>query len=339
MKQTLVTEDPEAAAAVLRAGGLVVFPTETVYGLGADATSPTAVARIFTAKGRPNDNPLIVHVAGEDQLTSVSHEVTPLAAALLQRFAPGPITVVVRRSPTLAPAVSAGLDTVGVRIPELPLARAFLRAAGCPVAAPSANRSGSPSPTRAAHVLEELAGEVDAVLVGPDCRIGLESTVVDARGPEPIVLREGGVTLEALRAAFPKARLASSEDATEHSPGTRHRHYAPKARVVLVGDSYPPPGLEKDATTELAAPSIASRHETGESLVAPRRAWIGLHAPPRAGFERVHVANHVEAYAQAFFDFLRRCDAESIDEIHCEWPAKDGLGAALRDRLRRAARG
>jgi L-threonylcarbamoyladenylate synthase len=192
VKQTLVTEEPEAAAAVLRAGGLVVFPTETVYGLGADATSPTAVAKIFTVKGRPIDNPLIVHVADDDQLGSVTCEVTPLAAALLQRFAPGPITVVVRRHPSLAPAVSAGLDTVGVRIPELPLARAFLRAAGCPVAAPSANRSGSPSPTRVVHVLDELSGEVDAVLVGPDCRIGLESTVVDARGTVPIVLREGG---------------------------------------------------------------------------------------------------------------------------------------------------
>jgi L-threonylcarbamoyladenylate synthase len=322
VKQTLVTEAPEAAAAVLRAGGLVVFPTETVYGLGADATSPSAVAKIFAVKGRPSDNPLIVHVADEDQLASVTQEVTPLAAALLQRFAPGPITVVVRRHPSLAPAVSAGLDTVGVRIPELALARAFLRAAGRPVAAPSANRSGSPSPTRVAHVLDELASEVDAVLLGPDCRIGLESTVVDARGVAPIVLREGGVSLEALRATFPETRLANTDDATEHSPGTRHRHYAPKARVVLVGES-----------------STDPRHDADEPLAGLRRAWIGLAPPPHRGFELVHVAGDVEAYAQVFFDFLRRCDATSIDEIHCEWPAMAGLGGALRDRLSRAARG
>ena len=314
--RTLVTDDPEVAASVIRVGGLVAFPTETVYGLGGDATSAAAIDRIFTAKGRPADNPLIVHVADADQLDVVAAEVTPLAEALIRTFAPGPITVIVRRHESLAAEVSAGLDSVGVRIPDLPLTQAFLRAAGRPIAAPSANRSGAPSPTRAAHVLAELDGMIDAVLLGPDCRIGLESTVVDARGTVPVVLREGGVSLERLRDAFPDARLAGAEDPTHHSPGTRHRHYAPNARVLLV---------------EKASP-ISEPNST-------KRAWIGLHAPMNAGFELVHVASDVDAYARALFDFLRRCDAAGVDTISCEWPPGEGLGGALRDRLLRASRG
>jgi L-threonylcarbamoyladenylate synthase len=353
--QTLVTEDPEVAAAVLRSGGLVAFPTETVYGLGGDATSPAAIARIFRVKGRPSDNPLIVHVAEAAQLAEVAAEITPLAAALLERFAPGPITVVVRRHGSLCPAVSAGLDSVGVRIPDLDLARAFLRAAGRPVAAPSANRSGTPSPTRAAHVVHELGGQIEAVLIGPDCRIGLESTVVDARGTTPVVLREGGVTFEALRDVFPAARIAGSGDPLHDSPGTRHRHYAPKAKILLVSARLSGPiraGTHGGAGSSGSSPPCgAAASVTTYDQGGVPRAWIGLHEPPDdatvmgAGaprphaFDMVHVASDVDAYARVLFDFWRRCDTAGIEVIHCEWPPCEGLGSALRDRLLRAARG
>ena len=313
--RTRLLDDPAEAAALLRAGGLVAFPTETVYGLGANALDEGAVARIFVAKGRPSDNPLIVHVAHARDALHVAERMTADGERLAAAFWPGPLTLVLARRASVPAAVSAGLATVGVRVPGSALARAFLEACGLPVAAPSANRSGRPSPTTWEAVRDDLDGRIDAILRGPRAASGLESTVVDATGDVPLVLRPGAVTLEALRAVVPTVRAAEAgSDLLARSPGTRHRHYAPHARVVLAG-----PDVIPDAEPA---------------------AWIGLHAPARPGaFARLHVAPSVEAYAHEAFAFFRACDAAEIAVIVCEPPPPDGLGAALLDRLMRAAAG
>lgn len=309
--RTLLTRDPDEAAAVLLRGGLCVLPTETVYGLAALAHDADAVRRVFEAKGRPSDNPLIVHLGDAAEADAVAW-VTDLGRSLLRAFAPGPLTVVLPARPGLPPAVTAGLDTVAVRVPSAPLARAVLRATG-PLVAPSANRSGHPSPTTWAAALDDLDGRVDAILQGPPTTVGLESTVVDATGAAPLVLRPGAVTLDALRGHFPASRAvtAGAEEA-RRSPGTRHRHYAPRAQVCLVA-----PGD--------AAPSADA-------------AWIGL-SPPPPGYALVIVCPDVEAYARRLFDAFRRADAADLARIDAEAVPEVGLGVAVMDRLRRAAAG
>jgi len=243
----VVTLDPErpdpsgirAAARCLARGGLVVFPTETVYGLGADATNGQAVARVFAAKGRPSDNPLIVHVASPSEVPSLVREVDSRARALMEAFWPGPLSLVFLRTSRIASEVSCGLDTVAVRMPRHAVALELLRQAGTPVAAPSANISGRPSPTRAEDALADLAGLVDYILDAGPCPLGVESTVLDLTGAIPVVLRPGGVTIEQLREVAGEVRLLGQageavEPPATRSPGLRHRHYSPRARLILV---------------------------------------------------------------------------------------------------------
>lgn len=308
---TLVTEDVSVAAGFVRAGECVAFPTETVYGLGADATRPDAVARIFEAKGRPGDNPLIVHVADVELVETVARAVPDIAWAILGRFAPGPVTVILPRGERIAPQVSAGRDTVGVRIPAHATARAFLAACGVPVAAPSANRSGRPSPTTWQAVQTDLDGRIPCILKGARARVGLESTVVDCTGRVPLILRAGAVTLEALRAVAPGVRSAGEDDpATAHSPGTRHPHYAPLAEVRIVERAVDP---------------------------RPGGGWIGLGSAP-AGYDLVSEHTDVASYAHALFDFFRRCDEAGMTRIDCRPVPRRGLGRALMDRIERAQR-
>ena len=305
-RKTQILDDVDEAAALLRAGGLVAFPTETVYGLGADARNVAAVEGIFRAKGRPQDNPLIVHVADAAAVAQVTGAAPPSAERLLAAFAPGPITVVVPRGEALAAAVSAGLDTVAVRIPAHPTALALLRAAAIPVAAPSANRSGRPSATRWEAVREELDGRVDAILRGERSEVGIESTVVDCTADPPEILRPGGLSLEKLRTVIPDIRSAGKNHRA--SPGTRHRHYAPGARVLCVERPQP------EATA----------------------AYLGLEAPA-PGYALERVVPDLETYARELYDFFRTADAAGCREIHCLVPPDEGLGRALRDRLTRAA--
>lgn len=309
--ETLITDDIEAAAAVLRAGGRVGFPTETVYGLGVDARNATAVAAVFEAKARPADNPLIVHLADPADVSTVADAIPPSAAAFISAFFPGPLTLVLRRRDGIAPAVSAGLDTVAVRVPALDRARAFLRACGVPVAAPSANRSGRPSPTTWQAVRDDLEGRVEAILRGPQAEAGLESTVVDCTGDHPVVLRPGTVSLEALQAIVPTTAVpVGADELLRRSPGTRFRHYAPRARVLLAPD---------------------------ENMEAPV-AWIGLSEPPE-GVHPTFLQGCVspESYAYELYHFFRRCDAVGVKTILCEQVPETGIGRALNDRLRRAA--
>ena len=226
----------EDLAKHLREGEVIGFPTETVYGLGADATNRDAVAKIFEAKGRPSDNPLICHIADKEQIGGIVREITPVAQKLIDAFMPGPITVIMKKSDVIPDEVTAGLDTVGVRMPSNKAAHEFLKACGVPVAAPSANLSGSPSPTRAEHVMNDMDGYVYGMIDGGECLFGLESTVVDATGDVPVILRPGAVTPNAVRDVCGDVKLAGSlkDGEIPKAPGMKYRHYAPKAAVEIM---------------------------------------------------------------------------------------------------------
>lgn len=312
---THLTTSPREAAAALRAGDLVAFPTETVYGLGADAFNAEAVRKIFTAKGRPADNPLIVHIARLDQLALLTKNLSEDAQTLIEHFFPGPLTVIVEKKPAVPDVVTGGLSTVGVRMPRHPVAQVFLEACGVPVVAPSANLSGRPSPTTWKAVHDDLDGRIACILQGDRSEAGLESTVVDCTDATPVVLRAGVITLEQVRAVLPAIRPPERSDPqAARSPGTRYRHYAPRAQVRLV-----------------AHPS--------EAVSGPETAYIGLDAPARPhAFGLISPCESVEAYAHALFDFFRRCDTAGLGVIYCQTVEPTGLGRALMDRLDRAAR-
>lgn len=313
------------AAAVLAGGGLVALPTETVYGLGASASDADAVRRVFAAKRRPADNPLICHVADVDGLAALALRVTPLAAELAATWWPGPLTLVVDAAPGLPAETTGGLDSVAVRVPAHPVALAVLRISGLAVAAPSANRSGRPSPTTAEHVLADLGGEVDLVLDAGPSPIGVESTVVDARGDRPVLLRPGAVTAEDLGLDLEQTSDPTHEHATDlgaaesgRSPGTRYRHYAPVTPLLVAA---------RDGGAELAAQAAAGGRRVG--LVAPGAVppgVIGLAAPIGA-----------TALAAVLFAALRRADALGLDALVVEAVDDAGIGRAVMDRLRRAA--
>ncbi|WKY47938.1 L-threonylcarbamoyladenylate synthase [Eubacteriaceae bacterium ES3] len=229
----------EEAAQWIKKGETVVFPTETVYGLGADALNPAAVKKIFEAKGRPNDNPLIIHISKAENLALLVSEIPPKAKLLMEVFWPGPLTMVLKKSDAVPDEVTAGLDTVAVRLPDHPIASAFIKLAGCPIAAPSANRSGRPSPTQANHVLTDLNGLVPAMIISSDAEIGLESTVIDMTVEPPMVLRPGDITVCALRDVLGEVAVAPNvtDDVCPEkvaSPGMKYTHYSPKGELIIV---------------------------------------------------------------------------------------------------------
>ena len=310
--ETIITDSTEVAARILREGGTVAFPTETVYGLGADATNETAVKKIFEAKGRPGDNPLIVHVGDLSMIETVVESIPESAQKIMDRFFPGPVTVVLRKKSSIPGIVSAGLDTVGVRMPSNETARTFLRACGVPVAAPSANVSGKPSPTKWSAVKEDLDGRIDCILKGESTEIGLESTVIDCTCEPPVILRSGSVTLEQLREMIPGIVLSNSADGevAPKSPGMKHRHYSPSAKVVVIDRS-----LDFDD---------------------PDAAFIGLNQPPIQP-TLTKICPSKEEYARSLFDFFREADRAGIQKIFCEAVDDSGIGLAIMDRIRRAA--
>jgi L-threonylcarbamoyladenylate synthase len=315
---TKVTTSVRLAADYLRAGGVVAFPTETVYGLGANALNAKAVQAIFRAKGRPSDNPLIVHLTDLTLIGQVARRIPASAEKLMAVFFPGPLTVIVPKHRALPLEVTAGLDTVGIRCPGHPVAAAFLTACGTPVAAPSANRSGRPSPTTWSAVVEEMDGRIPCILKGGAARVGLESTVVDCTTARPIVLRQGGVTVEALREVIPSIRLISTNaggDEPARSPGMKYRHYAPKPTVVLV---------------ESAADIPVKRGQRWGYIGCSDK---GIRAKP----DRACLVPEVPTYAQKLFHFFRVCERAGVQVIYCQKIPERGLGRALMDRLRRAA--
>ena len=313
----------ENAASIIRAGGLVAFPTETVYGLGADAMNEQAVNRIFHVKGRPADNPVIVHVSGRKMLDRVGKSVSAAAEKLIERFWPGPLTLVLERKPGVAVSVSAGLPTVAARMPRSKIALNLIQAADTPIAAPSANLSGRPSPTRAAHVEADLGDKIDMILDGGETEIGIESTVVDMTSMPPAILRPGWITGEMLAEVIGPIEAATSTRKLKHSPGTRHRHYSPKARVIL---------MEKGS---------------GESIERICREYLGTYRVGFIGHTRVSIDNprfksliledSAKVYARSIFSAMREMDDWGAEVVVIEGISEEGGGAAVMDRLRRAA--
>jgi L-threonylcarbamoyladenylate synthase len=331
-------------AEVLRKGGLVAFPTETVYGLGAHALNATAVARIFEVKGRPSTDPMIVHLASVDQLEDVAKAVPSAARALAAAFWPGALTLILEKRPVVPDAVTAGLGTVGVRVPSHPIAHALLAAAGVPVAAPSANRFSHPSPTRAEHVLADLAGVVDVVIDGGATPIGVESTILDLTVTPPLVRRPGGVSLEAIRRIVADARpVSATVDRTraQVAPGQLSRHYAPRAALTLyVGDvGQVVARMGSDIRTAAASGLRAGVLAPEEDLLAlaPRLAALG--ASGRVVTMRCGSRSDREQTARDLFTALRALDAEAVDVIFASAPEGDGINTAILDRLTRAAEG
>ncbi len=310
------------AGRLLKAGQLVVFPTETVYGLGAHALDPAAVQRIFEAKGRPSDNPLIVHVAGVEAAKKLVAQWPPLADRLARAFWPGPLTLVLPRAPGVPDAVTAGLDSVAVRVPAHPVAQAVLRAAGVPIAAPSANSSGRPSPTTAQHAEADLKDKVPLYLDGGPATVGLESTVVSLLGPKPAILRVGALPKEALLRVV-SDWAAADASGPARSPGMKHRHYAPEAKVRLV-------------------PAVQMMAEWRKHGGDPKCAFIVSAETAAAGIAGRNVAvpgpkDDADAWAHELFALLRKWDRK--DQIFVEPIPEKGLGAAVMERLRRAAEG
>jgi L-threonylcarbamoyladenylate synthase len=327
------------AAACIAKGGVVAFPTETVYGLGADATNSAAVSRIFSAKGRPADNPLIVHIARREQLAELAEKVVPLVEKLISRFWPGPLTIVLPvKAGAVSPLVTAGLPTVAVRMPDHPLALQLITQAGCPVAAPSANRSGRPSPTEAAHVCEDLLGIIDGIVDGGRTGIGVESTVIEAEGERVRILRPGGVTVSELREVVPVAEAEKvhdsaardSEETAPRSPGMKYTHYAPRGRLTLVAGTSA--GQVRDWIQREIARAQAKGEKTGILT-------YDEHAP----FYRADLViacgslHKPEEIARNLFHALRTFDREQVTFILAEACPEEGLGEAVMNRLKKAA--
>lgn len=320
-------------AKYLREGRLVAFPTETVYGLGANALDATAVNRIFLAKGRPADNPLIVHIADYATLPQVVDRVPPEAERLMGAFWPGPLSIVLPKNQQVPDIVTAGLDTVAVRWPNHPVAIALIRQAGVPVAAPSANRSGRPSPTLALHVAEDLGEQVDLILDAGMAAIGLESTVIDMSGDEPILLRPGAVTVEDLEQILGPIKIASARptpDQPVRSPGLKYTHYAPRAPLYLYLG-------EPDAVVQ-AQRARKSELEGEEKRVGILTYDEFLHLFPAAETLSLGRYDQPAQAAQNLYQLLRRFDEQEVDIILAHgYPSTAGIGLALQNRLIKAA--
>jgi L-threonylcarbamoyladenylate synthase len=332
-----MSPDPAAldeAVRVLRRGGLVAFPTETVYGLGARVLDATALARVFAAKGRPPTHPLIAHVLDEAQAKGLTSEWSDRASRLARAFWPGPLTLVVPRAETVPLALTGGGESVAIRAPAHPVARALLAALCEPIAAPSANRYQSVSPTTAAHVVASLGAAVDLVLDGGPCNEGIESTVVDVRGALPRVLRPGPLTLARLRAIEPstKAEAGSvASSASRPSPGMDSRHYAPRARLVVSG-------------TWAEAQAVATRLAAGGAkvgLVVRALPEIELAGPLSRGSKIVlrSLPSDAAGYARGFYAALHELDAEGVDAVVIEEVPNDDAWWAVADRIRRGSTG
>ena len=326
----------QIAAQIVQRGGLVAFPTETVYGLGADALNPEAVLRLFEPKKRPLHNPPIVHGADSQEVCRIVREVPPKAELLMENFWPGPLTLIFERSNLVPNVTVAGLDTVAVRMPKHKVALELIKQSGCPIAAPSANLAGKPSPTTAQHVYEDLNGRIDAILDGGATNIGVESTVVDLTSDPPMLLRPGGIPYEALKLVLIDLKLHPFVQAEKEitlkevrSPGMKHKHYAPKAEVILV---------EGDVT------AVIARIREMIELYRLKREKVGVLATDetQAAYKADVVKSlgsrfNLAAVAQNLFRLLREVDAKNVDVIIAEGVSSEGLGLAVMNRLRKAS--
>ncbi len=330
MKTRLLTgHDIPAAAAILREGGLLGIPTETVYGLGANGLNAEAVRHIFEAKGRPQDNPLILHIPDASWLSRYCHDVPASACALAERFWPGPLTMILPRREIVPDAVTCGLDTVGVRCPDHPVTLEIIRAAAVPVAAPSGNRSGRPSPTCARHMLEDMEGRIDAIVDGGPCGVGVESTIIDLTVAPPRLLRPGGLPLEELEEVLGEitvdkavlSPLAAGEK--PRAPGMKYRHYAPKAPVTVVTG----PG-------EGTARYIRERAGEHTGVICFDEF---AEVFPNCVVEPIGSYADKAEQARRVFEALRAFDGTAVTAIYAQCPGDAGLGLAVANRLKKAA--
>lgn len=304
------------AAQLLQAGEVVAFPTETVYGLGANALDTTAIEKIYTAKGRPSDNPLIVHIASQEQLEQLVSAIPERAKILIQSFWPGPLTLVFPKSKIVPDIITAGGETVAIRWPSHPVALDLIRKSGVPIAAPSANLSGKPSPTKAEHVFEDLHGRIPLILDGGPTDIGLESTVLDVSGEMAVLLRPGKISKEELEEILGEEVFTLEQtDGVARSPGMKYRHYAPKATVVLFSD----------------LSELALDNEQHAALLSLNR------LPSQPVTVQKDFAGDRQRFAHELFSTLRVFDAQSVERIYIERVDLSGLGQAIMDRLNRAA--
>ena len=333
--------DPAAlmrAAECLRRGGLVAFPTETVYGLGVHARARAAVRRLFEAKGRPATDPLIVHVDTVERIEPLVVQIPERARRLAAQFWPGPLTLVLPRSPRVPDEVTAGLNTVAIRVPAHPVARALLAAAGVPVAAPSANLFSRPSPTRASHVLDDLSGRIDLVVDGGPTQVGVESTVLDLSGEVPTILRPGAVSLEMLRAVLPRVDRREGDalpSGAMPSPGLLERHYSPRAPLTVYDGSDAVARLVRDACA-----SIAQGQRLGIMAADDDRAALAdvERLAPRVAIAYLGAERDLATVASRLYAAMRELDMSGVNRILVRGFAGDqGLAVAIRDRLRRAS--
>ena len=345
MKQTVVLkvdsqkpdiEKVQIAADILRKGGLVAFPTETVYGLGVDALNPKAVSALFKAKKRPMDNPPIIHVENINDIYRIAEKIPPKAVKLIKEFWPGPLTLVFKRSKTIPDVTVAGLDTVAVRMPQHAVALALIRESHCPVAAPSANLAGKPSPTSAQHVFDDLNGRIHAILDAGPTHIGVESTVLDLSVDPPLVLRPGGTPLEALRNVLSSVKVhpfvVAEKDlpiGTTRSPGMKHKHYAPKAQVIVVEGAV----WAVMATIKSLIAAYWLQDKQVGVLATDETAW----AYEADVIKSLGSRRDVDAMAMNLFRLLREFDEENVDVIIAESVPTEGLGLAIMNRLRKAS--
>lgn len=325
------------AAGVIRAGGLVAFPTETVYGLGADALNADAINRIYQAKRRPANDPLITHISNVRDIYRLAKRIPSFAGPLAEAFWPGPLTMIMQRAAGVPENVSSGLPTVAIRMPIHPVARALIEASGTPIAAPSANTFTRPSATTAAHVLEDLMGRVDIVIDGGPTPLGLESTVIDLTRYPPVVLRPGGIVLEDIHRIVPEAILAPTfvgHEEAASAPGQLVRHYAPRARLMLYEGA---PDAVRVAITDTATRYIASGRRVGILTANQDAAHF-----TQLGARIISLGEHGDhaAMGRVLFGALRALDGQNVDVILAPlFSSSEGLGAAIRDRLIRAAEG
>jgi len=345
MKETIILKvNPEnpapskikMAAKIIQKGGLVAFPTETVYGLGADSLNSTAILTLFEAKKRPLDNPPIVHVASQTEVYRLTQDVSKKAEVLMKAFWPGPLTLVFKRSNIIPTVTVAGLETVAIRMPKHKVALALIKASACPIAAPSANLAGKPSPTNANHVYEDLNGRIDAIIDGGPTNIGVESTVVDLSIDPPMLLRPGGVTFEALKQVINEVKLHPFVEAKKElpienirSPGMKHRHYAPKAELILIEGNLSSvtnkiQELAEEYTHKGLRVGILATDETETSYKADVVRSLGSRSI-------------LAVAAQNLFRLLREIDAENVDVIIVESVSSEGIGLAIMNRLRKAS--
>lgn len=317
-------KDIALAGEILRRGGLVAFPTETVYGLGANAFDERAVSGIYRAKGRPSDNPLIVHIAEKEDIIPLVKKITPAAQKLIDEFFPAPLTVILPKSDKISRTVSGGLDTVGIRMPQNPVARAIIKAAGVPIAAPSANTSGLPSPTSAKYVISDLSGRVDAIVDGGSCEFGIESTVITLAGDVPTILRPGAITKEMLEEVIGRVEIAKAvtegmkDGEAAASPGMKYKHYAPKAKIIILN---------------------ADREKYEKYVNMQKNAFALCYEEDNVTIPKVTFGSEGDDLSQshALFDALRRLDELGAKKVYARNPRLSGVGLAVYNRLIRAA--